>query len=163
MSKQGGGESLAKLRLIQVVAAMRGCLTRAQAEARLTSSARVLGSTPEWDPTAVKAFIGVSGAYDVFALADHLDRRRVLVRVRVYDRGQGAHPTRTGWVHSQGFGLHCRVLHSFAVSVAARLHRLQADRQCILSHQRRRPVACDYTAKIAVRLTTLVCWPLWAQ
>jgi len=42
----------------------------------------VLGSTPEWDPTAVKAFIGVSGAYDVFALADHLDRRRAPVQAQ---------------------------------------------------------------------------------
>ena len=47
-----------------------------QAEAQLTSNGkRVLGSTPAWDPRAVKAFIGVSGAYDVYALADHLDRR----------------------------------------------------------------------------------------
>ena len=50
-----------------------------QAEAQLTSNGkRVLGSTPGWDPCAVKAFIGVSGAYDVHALADHLDRRPAL-------------------------------------------------------------------------------------
>ena len=31
--------------------------------------------TPAWGPSQVKGFIGLSGAYDVFELADHLDRR----------------------------------------------------------------------------------------
>lgn len=34
-----------------------------------------LGGMPAWDPAAVKAFIGVSGAYDVHALAEHLHAR----------------------------------------------------------------------------------------
>ena len=54
-----------------------GCARQAEASVSGGGGApvRVLGGSPAWDPGAVKAFIGVSGAYDVFALADHLDRR----------------------------------------------------------------------------------------
>lgn len=49
---------------------------RLQAENCLLKDGKcALGGQPAWDPAAVKAFIGVSGAYDVDALAEHLDRR----------------------------------------------------------------------------------------
>ncbi|GLI62543.1 hypothetical protein VaNZ11_005207 [Volvox africanus] len=34
-----------------------------------------LGASPVWSPTCLKAFVGVSGAYDLAALAEHLHRR----------------------------------------------------------------------------------------
>lgn len=37
--------------------------------------AAVQGAAPVWHPLAVKAFVGVSGAYDLPALAEHLHRR----------------------------------------------------------------------------------------
>jgi hypothetical protein len=47
---------------------------RLQAQ-RCASGVSGLGSAPAWDPTCVAGFIGVSGAYDVHCLADHLHRR----------------------------------------------------------------------------------------
>ncbi|PRW45116.1 putative isoprenylcysteine alpha-carbonyl methylesterase ICMEL1 [Chlorella sorokiniana] len=34
-----------------------------------------LGASPVWDPTRIRGFVGVSGAYNLYALADHLHRR----------------------------------------------------------------------------------------
>ncbi|PNH06804.1 putative isoprenylcysteine alpha-carbonyl methylesterase ICMEL2 [Tetrabaena socialis] len=34
-----------------------------------------LGASPAWSPTALRAFVGVSGAFDLRALAEHLHRR----------------------------------------------------------------------------------------
>lgn len=35
----------------------------------------VLGASPAWDPGRIRAFCGVSGAYNLSALADHMDAR----------------------------------------------------------------------------------------
>lgn len=35
----------------------------------------VVGGTPSWDVTRVKGFVGVSGAYNLLTLADHMHRR----------------------------------------------------------------------------------------
>ncbi|KAL4424612.1 hypothetical protein ABPG77_002230 [Micractinium sp. CCAP 211/92] len=34
-----------------------------------------VGALPAWDPTRISSFVGVSGAYNLYALADHLHRR----------------------------------------------------------------------------------------
>lgn len=46
----------------------------AQAQ-QAASGAVVAGASPSWHPLSVKAFIGVSGAYDLPALAEHLHKR----------------------------------------------------------------------------------------
>lgn len=35
----------------------------------------VLGGQPAWDPSKIQGFVGVSGPYNMYALADHLDKR----------------------------------------------------------------------------------------
>ncbi len=46
----------------------------AQAE-QMVQGLATLGASPAWSPTNLKAFVGVSGAYDLAALAEHLHRR----------------------------------------------------------------------------------------
>jgi prenylcysteine alpha-carboxyl methylesterase len=36
---------------------------------------QVLGAEPGWSPTSVRGFIGISGAYDLSRLSEHLHRR----------------------------------------------------------------------------------------
>lgn len=63
-------------RLINYLALIVGVHSRAlhQAERKLQGSSALV-SDPAWDLSAVQGFVGVSGAYDMVALADHLDRR----------------------------------------------------------------------------------------
>lgn len=43
--------------------------------ASLTPSSDPVGEWPAWNPALVRGFVGVSGAYDLVTLADHLDAR----------------------------------------------------------------------------------------
>ena len=45
-----------------------------QAE-RVATGKPVLGASPAWNPLDLKAFVGVSGIYDLAALSEHLHRR----------------------------------------------------------------------------------------
>jgi len=42
--------------------------------AQAASGEAVLGAAPVWHPLDIKAFVGVSGAYDLEGLAEHLHR-----------------------------------------------------------------------------------------
>jgi hypothetical protein len=42
--------------------------------AQAAAGEAVLGAAPVWHPLGVKAFVGVSGAYDLEGLAEHLHR-----------------------------------------------------------------------------------------
>ena len=35
----------------------------------------VVGASPAWNPSAIRGFVGISGAYDLTALSEHLHRR----------------------------------------------------------------------------------------
>jgi len=41
----------------------------------------MIGANPPWDPTKLKGFVGVSGAYNLVTLADHLHRRGLYKRM----------------------------------------------------------------------------------
>lgn len=43
--------------------------------AQAAAGEAVLGAAPVWHPLDIKAFVGVSGAYDLEGLAEHLHRR----------------------------------------------------------------------------------------
>lgn len=60
---QSAGGQLAALALIQ------------QAQRAATGGAPGLGCTPAWEPRDVRGFVGVSGAYNLDSLADHLHKR----------------------------------------------------------------------------------------
>lgn len=46
-----------------------------QAEQLATGRTDLLGAFPEWSPTEIQGFVGVSGAYDLEALMEHLHKR----------------------------------------------------------------------------------------
>ena len=70
---QSAGGQLGALTLLAQVAAAEG--GGGDGVAQAATAATVLGASPRWDPRRVRAFCGVSGAYNLFALADHLHRR----------------------------------------------------------------------------------------
>jgi hypothetical protein len=57
--------------------------------AQAASGEAVLGAAPVWHPLSVKAFVGVSGAYDLEGLAEHLHRWGVAVRCGARQRCAG--------------------------------------------------------------------------
>jgi hypothetical protein len=55
-------------------AAVAAAARRRPQVAQAATGEAVLGAAPVWHPLDVKAFVGVSGAYDLEGLAEHLHR-----------------------------------------------------------------------------------------